>query len=218
LRSAENRTLQEALEGLPVRFREALILRELEDLSYKEIAAVMEIPMGSVMSALARGRERLREQILQTQQPGHLFDVQSSDQHTVKPWFDGKLDFSPPVRDFADQGFALIGGRLDYVGNRDVAALVYQRRKHLINIFVWPESSGDLAGRAPARISTNTQWLQRNWMATGWNESLCGIRCERNRTSGTYSTFQAVSGQVPPGNPVQRNWFVLLEVCRPSQI
>jgi anti-sigma factor (TIGR02949 family) len=89
----------------------------------------------------------------------HLTDVTSTDQHTVKPWFAGRIDFSPPVADFAAQGFPLLGGRLDYLQHRNVAALAYRHNKHLINVFIAPEAGGDMAFKTESSRGFNlVQW------------------------------------------------------------
>ena len=99
-------------------------------------------------------------------QPGHLIDITSSDRHTVKPWFDGKVPFAPSVIDFADKGFPLAGGRLDYVDNHAAAALVYRRRLHVINVFVWPVAS---AADKLALDGARHGYTAVHWSAGGLN-------------------------------------------------
>lgn len=105
----------------------------------------------------------------------HLTDVASSDQHTVKPWFNGKLDFSPPVEDFAQQGFPLTGARLDYLENKTVAALVYRYRKHYINLFIWPAddeavTAAKVLSRQGYHIIHWTQSGMRFWAVSELNK------------------------------------------------
>jgi anti-sigma factor RsiW len=109
----------------------------------------------------------------------HLFDVRSTDQHTVKPWFLGKVDFAPPVVDLATIGFPLVGGRLDYLGGRAVAALVYQREKHMINVFVFPdhESAFATTGGRTVRGFHVHHWVREGmsfWAVSDLNDSELG--------------------------------------------
>jgi anti-sigma factor RsiW len=112
----------------------------------------------------ADGRELVSAHV-RSLMAAHLEDVASSDQHTVKPWFSGKLDFAPPVVDLRQQGYVLSGGRLDYLQDRPVAALVYRYQKHVINLFLWP-AQGSLAADQALR----TQPLPRGYRMVGWRD------------------------------------------------
>lgn len=142
-------------------------------------AVLRGFAMGSAVSALAATGlvaivlrqddfERIQSEVvsahLRSLQAGHLTDVVSTDQHTVKPWFNGKLDFAPPVKDFAEDGFPLVGGRLDVLGGRNVAVLIYARRKHFINVFVLPTKEPDTPIHPPG-LRQGYQWL--HWRHQG---------------------------------------------------
>jgi len=104
---------------------------------------------------------------LRSLQGSRLIDVESSDQHTVKPWFNGKLDIAPPVVDLTAKGFTLLGGRLDYLDGRAVAALAYKRRRHIINLFAEPRSA-DAIGQGPTMASMQGFNI-RHWSEDGFD-------------------------------------------------
>lgn len=127
--------------------------------------------LGSGLTFMAasgnRGMNTTADQVLASHvrslMPDHLTDVRSSDQHNVKPWFNGRLDYSPNVPRLEDQGFPLVGGRVDYIGGRSVAVVVYSRRQHMINVYSWPSTGADEGVRASASNGYN----MLHWRAAG---------------------------------------------------
>jgi anti-sigma factor RsiW len=184
---AAYRTMSKAIAGADLRYTAPPALRRRIEASLPQSqapsrrAVLRGFAMGSAVSAIAatglvaivlRSDDEARIEFeivsahLRSLQAGHLTDVISTDQHTVKPWFNGKLDVAPPVVDLTAQGFTLIGGRLDYVDARAIGAIVYRRRAHVINLFVAQTASAE---PHTARIETIQGFNIRRWSERGLN-------------------------------------------------
>ena len=185
---ASYREMSKIIAGADVRYKAPLELRRRIEASLPQPkqapsrrAVLRGFAMGSAVSAIAAtglvaiilrsdDEARIETEVvsahLRSLQAGHLTDVLSTDQHTVKPWFNGKLDVAPPVIDLTTQGFTLIGGRLDYVDTRPIGAIVYRRRAHVINLFVAQTASAE---RRAAKIETIQGFNIRRWSERGLN-------------------------------------------------
>ncbi|MCJ0762416.1 anti-sigma factor family protein [Variovorax terrae] len=133
--------------------------------SLMALAVTLTLYLGAPSPAQRLGDEVVASHV-RSLMVSHLTDVPSTDQHTVKPWFNGKLDFSPPVADLAAQDFTLVGGRLDYLAlaQRPVAVLVYRRREHVVNLYVWPDASGR---ETPPDAASQQGFQQVRWAHGG---------------------------------------------------
>jgi anti-sigma factor RsiW len=143
-----------------------VIHRRIPRWSWAAVAALLLLASGAlVLDVSQRSERKVASEIVtdhvRSLMASHLTDVATSDQHTVKPWFTGKLDFSPQVRDLSADGFELIGGRMEYLDGHNAAAIVYQRRKHVINLFTWPTAASDEEPQATAQQGFNlVEWKQ----------------------------------------------------------
>jgi anti-sigma factor RsiW len=184
---AAYREMSKAVASVDLRYAAPLGLRRRIEASLPQTqvptrrAVLRGFAMGSAVSAIAAtglvaivlrsdDQQRIMSEVvsahLRSLQAGHLTDVLSTDQHTVKPWFSGKLDVAPPVVDLTAQGFTLIGGRLDYVDTRPIGAIVYRRRSHVINLFVAQTARAE---RHAAQMETIQGFNIRHWSERGLN-------------------------------------------------
>ena len=181
------REMSKTIAGADLRYAAPPALRRRIEASLPQArvpnrrAVLRGFAMGSAVSAIAAtglvaiilrsdDEARIQSEVvsahLRSLQAGHLTDVLSTDQHTVKPWFNGKIDVAPPVVDLTAQGFTLIGGRLDYVDTRPIGAIVYKRRSHVINLFVAQTASTE---RRAAKTDTLQGFNIRHWSERGLN-------------------------------------------------
>ncbi|MBB4394807.1 anti-sigma factor [Bradyrhizobium sp. ERR14] len=185
---AAQREMQRVLANTSLRYTAPASLRTRIEASLPERqrqpsrrSVLRGFAMGSAVSALAAtgivaivlrqdDQQRILSEVvsahLRSLQAGHLTDVISTDQHTVKPWFNGKLDVAPPVIDLTAQGFTLVGGRLDYIDARAIGAVVYKRRQHVINLFVAQTASTE---HRPPKTQTMQGFNCRRWGERGLN-------------------------------------------------
>lgn len=126
------------------------------------IAASLALMLSTAQPAVPALEQQLVASHVRSLLVDHLVDIPTSDRHVVKPWFNGKIDFSPPTPDLTAQGFPLVGGRLDYVGGKTVAVIVYRRHLHTINLFVSPGPPEKL----PGNVQTDGYTIHR-WVANG---------------------------------------------------
>lgn len=161
------RSLRQAAKAeAPVRWLSGSWFKMATPLALAALVVLMIVPYFAGPSSDELLTQEVVASHIRSLMPNHLADVPSTDEHTVKPWFNGKLDFSPPVADPANEGFPLIGGRLDYLNNRPVAALIYRHDKHIINVFVWPASDG----RQLAQTTKSQQGYNViRWTGSGMN-------------------------------------------------
>ena len=146
-----------------------VIRRSVPWWSWAAVAACLLLAAAAFMLDRSSRRENalLQEVVgehVRSLMASHITDVVSTDQHTVKPWFTGKLDFSPQVRDLSGDGYELIGGRLEYIDGRNAAAIIYQKRKHLINLFTWPSAEKDERPLTDTRQGFNVVYWRQGGM------------------------------------------------------